>query len=64
MIRQGHLYAYRHQRVIAVQSNPGRGTVRCVRIEPTHPSGMGPTFWATATELVPLPMKYHGGQIP
>jgi hypothetical protein len=64
VIRQGQIYQYRHQRVIAVQANPGRGTVRCVRIEPTHPSGMGPTFWANATELVPLPMKYHRDQIP
>jgi hypothetical protein len=64
VIRQGQLYQYRHQRVIAVQANPGRGTVRCLRIEPNHPSGVGPVFWATAAELVALPMKYHGGQIP
>ena len=67
MIYQGHLYLLTkplaEQRVIALQNHPtALGAVRCLRIEPTHVSGVGPVFWARAETLRPLPMKYfHGG---
>jgi hypothetical protein len=63
VIYQGNRYAYRDQSVIALQSHPtGFGSVRCIRLDPGHPAGLGPVFWARAEGLKPEPMKYfHGG---
>ena len=61
-IHQGNRYAYRGQSVIALQNHPTAiGAVRCLRIDPAHPSGMGPVFWARAEQLKPEPMKYFRG---
>ena len=51
---QGHLYNYNGHRVIAMRSG--------ARVPVEHVSPI--TEFANAVDLVPLPMRYHGGELP
>lgn len=58
---QGHRYRLGLMEVLALES----GEFVAVReIRPQDPGGLGPKFHVPARALEPLPMKYHGDQIP
>lgn len=59
--QQGHKYQLGDRQVLAMQS----GVVVQVReIDQTEAYPLGKAITVKASWLKPLPMKYHGGQIP
>ena len=59
--QQGHRYQFDGKDVLAMQS----GVVVQVReIDQTEAYPLGKAITVKASWLKPLPMRYHGGQIP
>lgn len=62
MIREGHLYHVKGRKCIALQSGL---IVKFLALKETPDAGDVPDFvWAHINEARPLPMKYHGGEVP
>lgn len=57
---QGHLYRHEGRRVIAFESGS------FVKVAPLMMDGdwFGEPYFAMSRKLTPLPMRYHGGQLP
>lgn len=58
--KQGHLYHWRGNPVIALE---GGSFPRVVHIDPGW-QWCSPPFNVAGTELVPMPMRYFHGQVP
>lgn len=61
VIQQGHRYRHGRYEVLAVETGE---KVFVREIRPEEPGGLGPRYLVAAKWLEPLPMKYHGNQIP
>jgi hypothetical protein len=57
---QGHLYHWRGNPVIAME---GGSFPRVVHIDPAW-QWCSPPFNVQAADLVPMPMRYYGGNVP
>ena len=61
MIEQGHKYAHKGKPVIALESGSLQSMVKVLPVPRDTPYESAYYCWAT--ELVPAPMKYLGGQV-
>lgn len=60
--KQGHRYQHHGWEVLALET--GAGLVKVAPLDDSQPYPLGLATYAQATELVPLPMRYFGGELP
>jgi hypothetical protein len=62
MIREGHKYHVKGRDCVALQTGH---IVKFLALNDRPNAGDVPVFlWAHANEAKPMPMKYHGGEVP